>query len=295
MDRDDSTADRPDLASPLMRDSLLSMQTMAGTDRPAIAMLPGIKVLKVGGRTIMDGGRATVYPLVEEIAKNLGKHKLVIGTGAGVRSRHVFSVGIDLGLPVGVLASLSAADAEQNAHMLSALLAKHGVVALPAAQLIHLLPILLTLGPGAVFNGVPPYELWEHPPKLGKIPPNRTDVGVYLLAEVYGASSVLYVKDVDGVYTADPKLDPAATRIPRVRVSELQQMELVTLPVDRLVLELMQVAHHCRQVQVIDGTTPGMLTRALDGEPVGTVIEADGARAERAQASAAREDVAAGR
>jgi molybdenum storage protein len=281
--------DRPDLSSPLMRDSLLSMSTMAGTDRPAIAMLPGIKVIKVGGRTIMDGGRARVYPLVEEIAHNLSLHKLVIGTGAGVRSRHVFSVGIDLGLPVGVLATLSAADAEQNAHMLSALLARYGVVALPAAQLIHLLPILLTLGRGAVFNGVPPYELWEHPPKLGKIPPNRTDVGVYLLAEVYGATSVVYVKDVDGVYTADPKLDPTATRIPHARVSELQQMGLETLPVDRLVLELMQLSHHCRQVQIVDGTTPGMLTRALAGEPVGTVIEADGARA-AAHATRAAED-----
>jgi hypothetical protein len=70
-------------------------------------------------------------------------------------------------------------------------------------------------------------------------------------------------------------------------------MGLITLPVDRLVLELMQFAHHCRQVQIIDGTTPGMLTRALDGEPVGTVIEADGARASRAQA-AAKEDVSAG-
>ena len=284
MSAPDLTADtadaRPHVPSALMRDSLLSTATRAGTDKPVIAMLPGIKVLKIGGRSIMDGGRERVYPVVDEIAENLGRHKVVIGTGAGIRSRHVFSVGLDLGLPTGVLATLSAADAEQNAHMLTALLARYGVVALPSAQLIHLLPVLLTIGPGAVFNGVPPFELFEHPPKVGKIPPNRTDVGVFLLGEVYGAKSVLYVKDVDGVYTADPKTNPGAERIPEITVSELQSRPISTLPVDRLVLELMQVAHHCQQVQVIDGTTRGMLTRALGGEPVGTIIRADGARAE---------------
>jgi molybdenum storage protein len=280
--------ERPHLVSPLMRDSLLSARTRTGTDKPVIAMLPHIKVLKIGGRTIMDAGRSRVYPVVDEIARNLDRHKVVIGAGAGLRSRHVFSVGLDLGLPTGVLASLAAADAEQNAHMLTALLARYGVVALPAAQLIHLLPLMLTVGPGAVFNGVPPYELFEHPSKLGKIPPNRTDAGVFLLAEVYGASSVIYVKDVDGVYTADPKLNPMAEKIPDATVTELQSRGIKTLPVDRLVLELMQSAHHCRQVQVIDGTTPGMLTRALDGEPVGTVIRADGARAhEHAEGPAA--------
>ena len=32
-------------------------------------------------------------------ARLLDRHKLIIGTGGGVRSRHVFSIGIDLGLP----------------------------------------------------------------------------------------------------------------------------------------------------------------------------------------------------
>src|SRR5205814_5990896 len=39
-----------------------------------------------------------------------------------------FAVGIDLGLPTGVLATLSAKDAAQNAYMVSCLLAEHGFV-----------------------------------------------------------------------------------------------------------------------------------------------------------------------
>jgi Amino acid kinase family len=144
---------------------------------------------------------------------------------------------------------------------------------------------------------VPPYSLWEHPPKLGKIAPNRTDVGVYLLAEVYGAASVLYVKDVDGVYTADPKLDPAATRIPRARVSELQQMGLVTLPVDRLVLELMlpTTAGRCRSsTEPLRACSHALLT-ANRWEPSSrrTVREPRVREAARAQA-AATEDATAG-
>ncbi len=68
---------------------------------------------------------------MEALAAALERHRLILGTGGGVRARHVFSVGIDLGLPTGVPAQLSIADALGNAHMLGTLLAPHGVVAIP--------------------------------------------------------------------------------------------------------------------------------------------------------------------
>jgi molybdenum storage protein len=263
------------VTSRLMRDSLLSLETMRSTETPVIQMLPFIDVVKIGGRSIIDGGRARLYPVIEELAACLDRHKLVIGTGAGIRSRHVFAVGLDLGLPTGVLATLSSADAEQNAHIVAALMARYGVVGLPHAQLIHLLPAILAIGRGAVFNGVPPFDLWEHPAWVGKIPPNRTDVGVYLLAEVYGARSLLYIKDEDGLYTRDPKEDPKAEFIPRITVRELRARRLPTLIVDRLVLELLERGKHVRRLQIVNGTKPGLITRALEGEHVGTIIEAD--------------------
>jgi molybdenum storage protein len=39
----------------------------------------------------------------------------VIGVGPGVRARHILSVGLDLGLPTGALATLAAKSAAQNA------------------------------------------------------------------------------------------------------------------------------------------------------------------------------------
>src|SRR5919112_5139811 len=117
---------RHHVRSLLMRESLLDKQVMASTETPVVRMLPDCHVIKVGGRSILDGGRATTYPLVEAIGAALADRKLIIGTGGGVRSRHVFSIGIDLGLPAGVLAELAIADALGNAHILGTLLAPYG-------------------------------------------------------------------------------------------------------------------------------------------------------------------------
>jgi molybdenum storage protein len=264
------------VASFLMRESLVDKAVLAGTDAraPVRAILPHVSVVKIGGRSIMDHGRAAVLPLIDEIAANQARHTQIVGVGAGVRSRHIFQVGLDLGLPTGVLATLSAKDAAQNAYMVACLLARHGFVYLEAPFLVQLLPAMLAAARGAVFNGVPPYDLWEHPPAIGKIPPHRTDAGAYLVAEVFGARKMILVKDVDGVFTADPRTDPSAKLIPRIAAAELIERNLTTLPLDRVVPELLTRARLATEVQVINGLVPGNLTRALAGEPVGTIIHA---------------------
>jgi molybdenum storage protein len=190
-----------------------------------------------------------------------------------VRSRHIFSVGLDLGLPTGALAALSAKDSAQNAYMVSCLLAKHGFVYLEAPFVVQLLPAMLAAARGAVFNGIPPYSLWEHPPLLGKLPPHGSDAGSYLVGEVFGARSVILLKDVDGVYTADPKIDPAAELIPEARAQEIIDRKLRTLPIEPVVLDLLTRAKLARSVRIINGLTPGNLTRALKGESIGTLIQ----------------------
>src|SRR5205823_8641829 len=94
---------------------------------PDFAILPWVNVVKIGGQSIMDRGRSAVGPVVDEIVANLPRHKMILGTGAGTRARHVYSLAIDLGLPVGVLTVLGTAVAWQNAQMLHYLMAKHGI------------------------------------------------------------------------------------------------------------------------------------------------------------------------
>ena len=264
--------------SPLMRQTLLDRDlVLPATDRPPIRLLPWLSVVKVGGRSIMDRGRDAVLPLAEELKAALADHKLLITTGGGIRSRHLYSVGLDLGLPTGVLAALAGSDCEQNGHILAALLAEHNVAYLAHTSVGHQLPLALAASPGVVGNAFPPYDLYEFPPEVGKLPPHRADAGTYLIADAWGAKQVVYAEDVDGVFTADPNGDGGgnAELIREVGARELLDMNLATLPVDRALLELMGTGRNVTQVQVVNGLVRGTITRALAGEHVGTIIRRD--------------------
>lgn len=266
---------RAHLSSMLMRESLLDKDLQASTETPVFRMLPYAQVIKIGGRSIMDAGKDVTLPVVSELAEALKQHKLIIGTGGGSRSRHVFSVGIDLGMPTGVLAELAQADALGNAHILGTLLAPYGVVAIPPEIFGHLLPMFLHSAPGVIFSGVPPYSLWEHPPKLGSIPPHRTDAGSLLLAECFGCKHIVLVKNVDGLYDKDPAVYADAEFIPSIGVQELQERNLETLPFEPILLEILTNNRLVKSFQIINGTKPGNILAALNGEDVGTRIYRD--------------------
>lgn len=266
---------RKHVQSFLMRESLLDKQVMSSTETPVVRMLPDCHVIKVGGRSIVDAGKGATFPLVERIGTLLSKYKLIIGVGGGIRTRHVFSIGTDLGLPTGVLAQLSILDALGNAHMLGTLLAPHGVVSIPPELLGHLLPLFMRAVPGVIFNGDPPFSLWEHPPSVGRIPPHRTDAGSFLLAECFGCASFTLIKDVDGLFDRDPKPHADAHIIRAISVAELRERNLPTLPFDRVLLDLLSCARQIKQFQIINGLKPDLLERALNGEHVGTIIRKD--------------------
>ncbi len=239
-----------------------------------VRILPDANVVKVGGQSFIDRGRVAVFPLIEEIVENLGHHKMIIGNGAGTRARHAYSVGIDLGMPTGVLGILGTFVSMQNARMLHYLLAKHGIPFIEPVQFAQL-PLYLEERKAVVFFGMPPYTFWQQNPSVGRIPPHRTDTGAFLVSEVFGTKSMIYVKDEKGLYTADPKKDKNATFIPEISVSEIRERDLQDVVVERAVLDLLQNAELRRSIQVINGLETGNLTRALNGEHVGTVIRAD--------------------
>jgi molybdenum storage protein len=267
---------RHHLNSMLMRESLLDRDLEKSTDNetPVIRMLPDTSVIKIGGRSILDAGKNATYPVVEALANCLQSQKLIIGTGGGARSRHVFSIGIDLGMPTGVLAELAQADALGNAHILGALLSPYGVVAIPPAIFGHLLPLFIRTVPGVIFTGVPPYSLWEHPPAMGRIPPHRSDAGCFLLAECFGSQTVTLVKDVDGLYDRDPKSDAGANFIREISTQEVRDRDIESLPFDRILLDLVDQARLVRKFQVINGLFPERIAAALAGEHVGTMVYA---------------------
>jgi molybdenum storage protein len=261
-----------ELGKRLVSESLSDVTLQQATERtPDFAILPWVNVVKIGGQSIMDRGRSAVMPLIDEIVASLPRHKMILGTGAGTRARHVYSLAIDLGLPVGVLTVLGTAVAWQNAQMLQYLLAKHGIAFLEPEGFPSLPHYLMERG-AVICQGMPPYKLWEENPEIGRIPPQRTDTGCFLIAEVFGARKMIYVKDEDGLYTADPKKDPTARHIPHISVQELLARDQDDLVVERAVLDLMLTARHIREIQFVNGLKPGQLSAALAGEPVGTII-----------------------
>lgn len=264
----------------LMRESLVDKDLILSTEseRPVVRMLPDVQVVKIGGRSLVDQGRDALFPVIDVIAEALTKHRLILGTGGGVRSRHVMAIGMDLGLPTGVLAQVAIADALGNAHILGTLLAPHGVVAIPPEIFGHLLPFFMKAAPGVIFNGNPPYSLWEHPPGIGRIPPHRTDAGCYLVGECFGCERVILVKDVDGLYEADPKIDPNAILIKQASVAELRDRRakggLKTLPFDEVMIDLLERARLVKSFRVVNGLDPDQVRAAIAGEEVGSLIHA---------------------
>ena len=262
-----------ELGKRLIAQSLSDAALQQATEHtPDFAILPWVNVVKIGGQSIMDRGRNAVMPLIDEIVANLPRHKMILGTGAGTRARHIYSLAIDLGMPVGVLTVLGTAVAWQNAQMLQYLLARHGIAFLEPEGFASLPHYLMERG-AVICQGMPPYKLWEENPEIGRIPPQRTDTGCFLIAEVFGARKMIYVKDEDGLYTADPKKDPRASHIPRISVQELLARDQDDLVVERAVLDLMLTARHIQEIQFVNGLKSGQLSAALAGEPgIGTVI-----------------------
>ena len=153
----------------------------ASDGAPDYRILPDVTVLKIGGQSLIDRGRAAVYPLVEELVAVKRAHPILIGTGGGTRARHAYGLAAELGLPTGVLTDVGVAVAGQNATMLGHLMARHGVPVVGGSA-IGALPLYLAECGAAIFSGMPPYDMWQRVPTEGVIPPYRTDAGCYLIS-----------------------------------------------------------------------------------------------------------------
>jgi uridylate kinase len=95
-----------------------------------------------------------------------------------------------------------------------------------------------------------------------------TDTCAALRALEIGASALLKATKVDGVYTEDPKKNPAARRYDKLTYDEALDQRLGVMDISAFDL--------CRQkkipIMVFNVFAPGNLLRAVRGEAVGTLI-----------------------
>lgn len=265
--------------SNLMGESLVSKELLHKTEaKEYFRMHPEINVMKIGGQSIIDRGAKAVLPILDVLVKAKEKHKLILMTGGGTRARHVYSIGIELGMPTGVLSKLGDKVSWQNAEMISVLLAKHGGVKIGHGDNLEQLTMFCQLGYLPITYAIPPYGFFEHPAEFGSIPPHRTDCGAFLLAENIGARSLIFLKDEKGLFECDPKKVKKSERkdlrfYDRISARELLEVDLDDLIIERPILKLLQRSKCLKELQIIDALHhPDHILAALDGEHVGTII-----------------------
>lgn len=97
-----------------------------------------------------------------------------------------------------------------------------------------------------------------------------TDTPAALRAAEIGAEAILKGthSGVDGVYSADPRLDAAATRFDEISFMEVVSRELRVMDMTAITF--------CKDndlpILVFDVAVPGNIRRALEGHPIGTLI-----------------------
>jgi molybdenum storage protein len=260
------------IKSKLMGESLVgkSFIDSLGT-APRVKLYPDVSILKIGGQSICDRGAKALPPIINEIADNKNDYKMLITTGGGTRSRHIYAIGLELGMPTGILATFGNSISEQNALLVTTLLAPHGGIKIGHDDIVKLTSYF-EQGCIPITHGMPPYNYFAIPPAKGRIPIHRTDVGTVILADLTGARSCIFIKDEKGLYTDDPKKNPEAEFIPEIGALTLMKLDLEDLVIERPCLEILQNSEVINKIQIINGTEPGNITRALKGEHVGTII-----------------------
>jgi molybdenum storage protein len=258
--------------SALMGESLVSKEFIDNLDiAPQERLYPDVKVMKIGGQSICDRGVKALPGILKEIVANRPAHKMLLTTGGGTRSRHIYTIGLEMGMPTGVIAKFGSMVSEQNALMIATLLSPWGGVKISHADIVKL-PTYFAEKIIPVMHGMPPYDYFAIKPKVGRIPIHRTDVGLVILADLIGSRTVVFIKDENGLYTEDPKKNPEAKFIAEIGAQDLLDSGQDDLVIERPCLEIIQNSEVLEKVQVINGMIPGNLTKALNGEHVGTFI-----------------------
>lgn len=96
-----------------------------------------------------------------------------------------------------------------------------------------------------------------------------TDTAASLRAMEINAEVILKGTKVDGVYSADPKKDPAATRYNELSYLEVLQQGLQVMDATATSLCM----DNNLPIIVFDLTTPGNITKVISGASIGTIVQ----------------------
>src|SRR5450830_1869898 len=227
-------------------------------------------LLKLSGEALMGDdafgiNRATIVRMVEEVAEvtRLGVEvAVVIGGGNIFRGVAGGSVGMDsatadyMGMLATVMNALALADTMEKAgltaRVMSAIAIEQVVEPYVRPKALQYLEegkvVIFAAGTGNPFF--------------------TTDTAAALRGAEIGAELVLKATKVDGVYSADPKKDPNATRYSKISFDEAISKQLQVMDATAFAL--------CRDqklpIKVFSIVKPGALKAVIMGEDEGTLV-----------------------
>jgi glutamate 5-kinase len=261
----------------------MSREALAGRPLPSLAGSRRL-VVKIGSALLVEPGGAIRQDWLEALADDVaalragGSEVILVSSGAIAAGRPV------LGLPAGQLRleekqAAAATGQIRLAHAYQAALARH---ALTVAQVLltledteerrrHLnaratLQTLLRLGAVPVINENDTVATIE-------IRFGDNDRLAARVAAMLEADTLVLLSDIDGLYSANPKLDPAARHLPLVEriTPEIEAMAGAALPgvssggmVTKLAAGKIAVAAGCRMA-IADGRQPGAIGQLARG------------------------------
>ncbi|MCS6824194.1 MAG: UMP kinase [Cytophagaceae bacterium] len=230
-------------------------------------------LLKLSGESLMGNQKYGIDPEVlsrysaeiKEVAKLGTQIAIVIGGGNIYRGMQAESMGIDrvqgdyMGMLATVINSMALQSALENIGLYTRLMSgiKIEQVCEPFIRrraIRHLEKNRIVIFGAGTGN---PYF--------------TTDSAASLRAIEIGAEAVLKGTRVDGIYTADPEIDPSAKRFSNISFADVYEKKLNVMDMTAFTL--------CREnglpIIVFDMNKPGNLTKIVQGEDVGTLVTMD--------------------
>jgi uridylate kinase len=220
-------------------------------------------VISLGGSILIPSLEShTIREYVPVLKKIAQKHRLFVVVGGGGEARRYIGVLRDLGIDEGTSDEIGILITRLNATILISAL---GEAAYPKVADSHAEAKKYGESGKIVIMG-------------GITPGQTTDAVAAVLSERVGASVFINATSVDGIYSADPKKDPAATRFDVLTPKQL--LDIVgsaglgagsNIVLDIVAARVVERSHI--PLVVLDGREPKNLSNAiLKGKFRGTVV-----------------------
>ncbi|KXA92885.1 hypothetical protein AKJ64_01960 [candidate division MSBL1 archaeon SCGC-AAA259E17] len=147
---------------------------------------------------------------IAEALKELKKenHEILVVTGGGYTSRYYIEAGEELGIPHKDLDQIGIAATRLNARLLNSVLGDLATEDVPR----NFEKAIRTM----LRNKIPVMG--------GTQPGHTTDAVAAELAETSNSDLLIFISDVDGIYTSDPKKNEGAEKIYQMTTSELSDL-----------------------------------------------------------------------